>query len=95
MWKAIHDDMAPGLELDVRELVALEEAARTIDGVRELEGELNDVEPGSIRHARILTAIGAHRRAVVWLLGRIDLGDEAEGSWTAASLQARRPARTR
>jgi len=100
LWRAIVGDLAPGLELDARELALLDAACRQADAVGVLEravkrdGTMVRGASGQRRLNGAVPEIRQGRIALARLLGEVDLaGEQAPG--TAASRRGRRAADVR
>jgi len=100
LWAAILADLPSELELEARELVVLEAAARQADVIASLERAVRRdglMIRGASKQRRLNAAVAEIRQgriAVARLLGELDLAGESVPQ-TAASQRARRAANVR
>lgn len=98
LWKAIHDDLDPSLELTTRDLEVLHDACKQQDGIDNLEaaikqdGEVIDGLHGRKVHPAVIELRQA-RQAKTRMLATIEMEDR--GMVSPASRRARKAAQTR
>lgn len=101
LWKAVEGGLAADWELDPRELVILELAARALDDVNSLElaikadGLTVEGSSGQPRLNPAVVEVRQGRLAVGRLLGQLSLPDADEAPMTAASQRAQKAAQAR
>lgn len=102
LWRAIHGDLPDDWELDARELLVLEAAARQADTLAALEASIEAdgvVVTGSKGQSRLNAAVTELRQgrvALERLLASLALpGDESGEAMTASERRAQAAARAR
>jgi hypothetical protein len=101
VWNGIHDDLGDEFELDARELVILEAAARQADTNRQLEdaiaasGLIVEGSQGQARLNAAVTELRQGRVALEKLLASLALPNEDGKTLTAAQKRARSAAEAR